>query len=489
MPELVARRFVVDLWEIQQHRDAAPLSRLFLLLEILEFGIGDQTEVAEPVERGQATDPKVLSEFGDFVELDIATLRRRPGSNLDDLALIEDIRPKAARPDLADRSHETPDAFLRQEQARGKGVRAHLNEVVAVSRPADRTETAAVQKHVGVLVGVREPAPEKMMAPIGNDEEADGRVTQGEPRHVIGQVYESRPDGLGLQDLRHVRDRGEAQLQPHPLVVGDLLALLDGLPSTAGSRYGVNGDGAEVSVDAEKTFEVHHLAAERDAGPQGIDHLLVLYDVWVRSEEGNEGIVLTKLLGKEFPELASVKAREPIELEAGHRPVPKLHLSHGGTRDSKAAGNGLLRHPAGLARHPESPPELLLANRHDCFLLEVLALRETPDDMLGIPTQLVNKCDTALRQASTPAGIAGTGTLSVEDPANPSGNDLSGLLNDAVRSELATVARRTLNVIDDSGWEAVFGPVEEKSDRDKREGLRRAAAAVVTPTKPWSRGA
>ena len=109
--------------------------------------------------------------------------------------------------------------------------------------------------------------------------------------------------------------------------------------------------------------------------------------------------------------------------------------------------------------------------------------------MLGIPTQLVNKCDTALRQASTPAGIAGTGTLSVEDPANPSGNDLSGLLNDAVRSELATVARRTLNVIDDSGWEAVFGPVEEKSDRDKREGLRRAAAAVVTPTKPWSRGA
>ena len=51
------------------------------------------------------------------------------------------------------------------------------------------------------------------------------------------------------------------------------------------------------------------------------------------------------------------------------------------------------------------------------------------------------------------------------------------------------MARRTLNVIDDSGWEAVFGPVEEKSDRDKREGLRRAAAAVVTPTKPWSRGA
>jgi hypothetical protein len=80
-------------------------------------------------------------------------------------------------------------------------------------------------------------------------------------------------------------------------------------------------------------------------------------------------------------------------------------------------------------------------------------------------------------------------TLAVEDPANPSGNDLSELLNDAVRTELSTVARRTLKLIDDSGWEAVFGGVEDGSDREKREGLRRAAAAVVTPTKPWSWGA
>lgn len=79
--------------------------------------------------------------------------------------------------------------------------------------------------------------------------------------------------------------------------------------------------------------------------------------------------------------------------------------------------------------------------------------------------------------------------LSVEDPANPTGNDLSELLNAAVRSELSTVARRTRKLIEDSGWEAVFGAVEEKGDREKREGLRRAAAAVVAPTKPWSRGA
>ncbi|RJR45240.1 MAG: hypothetical protein C4576_12380 [Desulfobacteraceae bacterium] len=77
--------------------------------------------------------------------------------------------------------------------------------------------------------------------------------------------------------------------------------------------------------------------------------------------------------------------------------------------------------------------------------------------------------------------------LSVEDPANPSGNDLSELLSGTVRSELSSVAERTLSLIRDSGWESVFGPTEEKSGQDKRESLIRAAKAVVTPTKPWSR--
>lgn len=80
------------------------------------------------------------------------------------------------------------------------------------------------------------------------------------------------------------------------------------------------------------------------------------------------------------------------------------------------------------------------------------------------------------------------GQLAIEDPANPTGNDISELLNTGVRSELSSVARRTLRLVDDSGWEAVFGPVDEKTESAKREGLRRAAAAVVTPTKPWSHG-
>ena len=47
--------------------------------------------------------------------------------------------------------------------------------------------------------------------------------------------------------------------------------------------------------------------------------------------------------------------------------------------------------------------------------------------------------------------------LCVEDPANPNGNDLSKELDDNLKSQLASAAKRTLAQIDSSGWEAVFG--------------------------------
>jgi hypothetical protein len=76
-------------------------------------------------------------------------------------------------------------------------------------------------------------------------------------------------------------------------------------------------------------------------------------------------------------------------------------------------------------------------------------------------------------------------SLSIEDPANPSGNDLSGLLDAHVRQQLSAVAGSTLRTIETSGWEAVFGAAEEMSDQDRGAALRRAAAAVSVPTKPW----
>ncbi len=74
--------------------------------------------------------------------------------------------------------------------------------------------------------------------------------------------------------------------------------------------------------------------------------------------------------------------------------------------------------------------------------------------------------------------------LAVEDPANPSGNDLKPLL-DQVRQRLSSVAGTTLSLIENSGWEAVFGPVDDGGDEGRRAALKATAARVVNPTRPW----
>lgn len=74
--------------------------------------------------------------------------------------------------------------------------------------------------------------------------------------------------------------------------------------------------------------------------------------------------------------------------------------------------------------------------------------------------------------------------LVVEDPANPTGNDLKPVL-DQVRHQLCSVAKRTLDLIARSGWEAVFGPVEDNDTGAKKAALLGTAARVTNPTKPW----
>jgi hypothetical protein len=75
--------------------------------------------------------------------------------------------------------------------------------------------------------------------------------------------------------------------------------------------------------------------------------------------------------------------------------------------------------------------------------------------------------------------------IAVEDPANPTGNDLSPILKSAW-PELSARARDTLELIENSGWEVVFGQIEEETDKENNtRNLIRAAAAVSAPTKPW----
>ena len=77
--------------------------------------------------------------------------------------------------------------------------------------------------------------------------------------------------------------------------------------------------------------------------------------------------------------------------------------------------------------------------------------------------------------------------LTIEDPANPNGNDLSYALSDKVRAEVSKIARNTLRSADEYGWEHVFGAIEPKQASAPRvQILRSAAAAAPLATRPWS---
>jgi hypothetical protein len=80
--------------------------------------------------------------------------------------------------------------------------------------------------------------------------------------------------------------------------------------------------------------------------------------------------------------------------------------------------------------------------------------------------------------------------IKVEDPANPTGNDLSEAWNDSTRASVSAVARATLLTVDALGWEAVFGKLPQESDDStakKVDKLRVAASTSTTGTRPWRR--
>jgi hypothetical protein len=72
----------------------------------------------------------------------------------------------------------------------------------------------------------------------------------------------------------------------------------------------------------------------------------------------------------------------------------------------------------------------------------------------------------------------------VEDPANTSGNDLTPLLTGSVWSELQNAAKSTLQTVEDSDWEAVFGKIESE-DSNRSAAIRTAVASVAVPTRQW----
>ena len=81
-------------------------------------------------------------------------------------------------------------------------------------------------------------------------------------------------------------------------------------------------------------------------------------------------------------------------------------------------------------------------------------------------------------------------TFTVEDPANPTGNDLCEYLDDQVRARIKKVASTTIDTLDKKGWEAIFGPAEEPSKAQGRGGNHcvpdhRNARPAVAAMTPW----
>jgi tRNA nucleotidyltransferase (CCA-adding enzyme) len=85
---------------------------------------------------------------------------------------------------------------------------------------------------------------------------------------------------------------------------------------------------------------------------------------------------------------------------------------------------------------------------------------------------------TKIKENSNPIGV--------EDPANPSGNDLSAVVKQAW-SELSAAASSTLESIENSGWEEIFGAVSksssvtiaEKAYREPLLSLRQTSHGVI----------
>lgn len=77
--------------------------------------------------------------------------------------------------------------------------------------------------------------------------------------------------------------------------------------------------------------------------------------------------------------------------------------------------------------------------------------------------------------------------LTVADPANPTGNDLSDFWSKSVRRDLRATARQTLITVQQKGWEAVFGALSESDSRKGGSAVADAVKQVSSPTRPWRR--
>jgi hypothetical protein len=75
--------------------------------------------------------------------------------------------------------------------------------------------------------------------------------------------------------------------------------------------------------------------------------------------------------------------------------------------------------------------------------------------------------------------------ITIEDPANPGGNDLSVLLSDSTKALLSMFAKSALNLVEAESWESIFGPAEVIEEAEKAVIVERFAPSYANAPKPW----
>ena len=110
------------------------------------------------------------------------------------------------------------------------------------------------------------------------------------------------------------------------------------------------------------------------------------------------------------------------------------------------------------------------------FVWELLCI-ELLDEVKGKP--LADQIEHVLQSI-----VDAKQAITVEDPANPQGNDVMPFLK-SHWSQIQTAAQVTLRTLSNGGWEGVFGKIEVVAKVDRATRLIATAGAVREPTRPW----
>ena len=110
------------------------------------------------------------------------------------------------------------------------------------------------------------------------------------------------------------------------------------------------------------------------------------------------------------------------------------------------------------------------------FILELFVIKVLTDNKFdgGLEKNIVHFWEFARDKVDS---------LKLEDPANPTGNDLGKILSDAMKADLKAAAKSALKKIEqEDGWYTVFG--ESKPDTKVTQSAAYVSPNIIRP-KPY----